>query len=161
MSLSNILHPNTIDLYCNNLTSNDVTAVTNNVSSITVYDSSGTSLGISLTPSYNINGFVNIFYTTVTSTTGTVTAKPYIQLGRGGNFNLTGFPEMAGSNGRAYNTIVYNIGSGGGTELPLRLEIKKVSSTTISIRFYPYDGAANLPTDTYSFGPFIASYPAA
>jgi len=165
MSVHNLTQPNNgIALYCDSLVTNTINTAENPVGQLSVFDNLGNYLGFVINMKMNNTGDLNLFYNNVTSATGSLTTPSYFQFGYQGspnNYAVTGLPEIYGSTGTTYSSLIYMYLNG--VNYPVQMRVGKLSSTTVSIQFYNYNSVASatLPTGSYSWGPFNISLPLA
>lgn len=149
MSISNLLVPNNENLFSNSLSTTE-----NTLTSYSCYDSSGNSIGVSISLKWTYCGLACVYYSSFTATSSSITNSPYIQLGSSStNFLISGLPQPQAS-GFYPGTIYAYVG---GVLTPLIMEIQKVNSTQCTIKIYKQD-LTNFTGVTLAFGPFTFFY---
>jgi len=152
MSLSNLLHENNYDLFCDDFTTNILTTTEINdqieipqrlMPSMAIYAPGNT--GVTITLKYAINGPVNIFYDSATATL-TTTNTSLLSFVLAGSDVLPiaslGIPEPKGSVGVQYRSPIIAIINDVNTLVNFIVE--KVNSTSVKMYIKSIDGT-NFP----------------
>jgi hypothetical protein len=165
MSISNLLHDNSYDLYCKSLDAQEISTNTINctetlANTLLIFNGiNNVSLNSSISLKYIINGVTMVFNDTLTLSTVVVGVNtPFLQLRESpyNNNDITGFPEIRGANGTIYSSIIYLYVSG--VKTPCIIELTKVSSSIINIKIDKLDGSDFLAIDSVAILPFTLNY---
>jgi hypothetical protein len=176
MSVSNLIYPNSFDLYCRTMKSSgaieadEINTTEYPTQSLGLYNNSNAPIlsggtgnpQITVTLKYNYTGVCTLFYDSVTSASQAFSGVSEVKLGTAGpNFNITGLPPLRRPDGQTVYTNAFMdhqiFVNSSGAPIPARLRLKQESATETTITLYPI-GAATFPNATFSFLPFSFDY---